>query len=383
MIRLTVPSIEEDDLQAVREVLLSGQLVQGRHVAAFEQGVADVVGTRHAIAVTNGTAALHMALLALDVGVGDIVLTTAYSWPATANVIELCGAQAAFVDIRPDTFNIDVGALEALLVRLMSTRETARRVKAILPVHAFGQLAEMPKILEIADRYGVPVVEDAACALGASLLGRQAGAWGIMGCFSFHPRKAVTTGEGGIITTNDAAIARRLRALRNHGLDPDAPMSDFVLPGFNNRMTEFQAALGLTQMRKLDRIIRARRLLASRYDALLRSSSLTTPHVAAESVPVYQSYVTLLPAAASDHRGAMIAELKTRGVETTIGTWHMPMISFFRARYGYKAGDFPATDDIFARALSLPLFESLVAEQQESVVAALRDVMSMNGVPQG
>src|SRR3972149_6872416 len=203
MIRLTIPSIEEDDLKATREVLESGFLVQGAQVAEFERSIASYVGVKHVVAVSNCTAALHLALLALDVRPGDLVLVTTYSWVATANVIELCGAQPVFVDIQPDTFNMDPERLAESLGRLMATAETARRVKAILPVHTFGQMADMTAITKIAEQYGVPVIEDAACSLGAKWEERQAGSWGVMGCFSFHPRKAITTGEGGALTTND------------------------------------------------------------------------------------------------------------------------------------------------------------------------------------
>jgi perosamine synthetase len=368
MIRLTIPSIEEDDLQAVREVLMSGYLVQGPTVAAFEQTVAAYVGARYAVAVSNCTAALHLALLALNIGPGDLVLVTAYSWPATANVIELCGAQPIFVDIRPDTFNLDPACLEKSLRRLMADTETARRVKAILPVHVFGQVADMPEILDLAGRYGLPVVEDAACALGATLHGRQAGTWGVMGCFSFHPRKAITTGEGGIITTHDPDLAHRLRSLRNHGLDPDASSPDFILPGFNYRMTEFQAALGLTQMAKLDRIVGARRRVAARYNELLLDTPLHKPTVNPDGEPVYQSYVVVLPQEVAPKRERMIHLLKSQGVETTIGTWHIPMTTYYRSRYGYRSGDFPTTDAIFACALTLPLFEGMEELQQSSIV---------------
>lgn len=375
MIRLTIPSIEEDDLAAVREVLASGFLVQGPRVAQFERAVADFVGVRHAVAVSNCTAALHLALLALDVRAGDLVIVTAYSYTATANAIELCGAQPVFVDIRPDTFNMDSDRLAETLARLAATPAVAGRVKAILPVHAFGQMAEMPAILAIADKYGVPVVEDAACALGATLDGRQAGAWGALGCFSFHPRKAITTGEGGLITTDRADLAWRLRALRNHGQDPDAAGVDFVMPGFNYRLTEFQAALGLTQMNKLTRIIAARRARAARYDALLMASPCQSPVVAPGSAPVYQSYVALLPRDAAAARVGLIARLRTEGIETTIGTWHMPLTTYFRTRYGYRPGDFPVADEVFARSLTLPLHESLSKTEQVEVIHRLDDIL--------
>ena len=178
MIRLTIPSIDDEDLKAVREVLASGHLVQGPQVAAFETRVAERAGTEFAVAVSNCTAALHLSLLALDIRAGDLVIVTAFSWVATANVIELCGAHPVFVDIRPDTFNMDPSSLESVLQRVMGNRETARRVKAILPVHAFGLMANMSEVMNLADRYDIPVVEDAACALGASLDERPAGSWG-------------------------------------------------------------------------------------------------------------------------------------------------------------------------------------------------------------
>jgi dTDP-4-amino-4,6-dideoxygalactose transaminase len=385
MIRLTIPSIEEDDLAAAREVLASGFLVQGPRVAQFERAVADYVGVRHAVAVSNCTAALHLALLALDVRAGDLVIVTAYSYTATANAIELCGAQPVFVDIRPDTFNMDPDRLTETLVRLAASSSVAGRVKAILPVHAFGQVAEMPAILAIADKYGVPVVEDAACALGATLADglsrRPAGAWGALGCFSFHPRKAITTGEGGLITTDRADLAWRLRALRNHGQDPDAAGVDFVMPGFNYRLTEFQAALGLTQMNKLGRIIAARRARAARYDALLTASPCQSPVVASGSAPVYQSYVALLPRDAAAARAGLIARLRAEGIETTIGTWHMPLTTYFRTRYGYRPGDFPVADEVFARSLTLPLHEQLTEAEQLQVVSRLGQALTAVGLP--
>ena len=371
MIRLTVPSIEQDDLAAVAEVLRSGYLVQGPRVRRLEETVEQLVGCRHAIAVSNGTAALHLALLALDVRPGDLVPVTAYSWIATANVIELCGAQPVFIDIERNTFNMDPEALAAALKPLAANRDTQRRLKAVLPIHAFGQVANMPELLRVAGQYSLPVIEDAACALGATLDGKQAGAWGTLGTFSFHPRKAVTTGEGGMVTTGDDQLAWKIRSLRNHGLDPNALSPDFVMPGFNYRLTEFQGALGVTQMAKLARIVEARRCLAGNYTRHLTGTPLQPPFVPAGSNPVYQSYVCLLPTEAAPHRQQIIHRLKERGVETTIGTWHMPLSSYFRARYGYSAGNFPVTDNIFARALTLPLHEALSAAEQLQVVEEL------------
>jgi dTDP-4-amino-4,6-dideoxygalactose transaminase len=376
VIRLTRPSIEADDLEAVRATLASGQLVQGPNVAAFERAIADLVGTAHAVAVTNCTAALQMALLALDVRAGDIVVVGAYSWPTTANVVELCGAMPVFVDIDPQTFNMHPGALRETLARLFRSRNVGSRVKAAIPVHTFGQIADMRAIGEVAAQYGVPLVEDAACALGASQDGRQAGAWGIMGCFSFHPRKAVTTGEGGAIATNDARLAAHLRALRNHGQDFEAGADDqFLMPGFNNRITEFQGALGVTQMAKAERIIRARRDLAARYDELLDPVFERRGARSPDERHVFQSYVVLLPKEVAPHRSGMITELRGRGVEAQIGTWHMPLITYYRSRYNHKVGEFPVSDEISARALTLPLYEGLLDEEQREVAQQLRKVI--------
>jgi perosamine synthetase len=381
MIRLTIPSIDEDDLQGVREVVASGYLVQGKRVAEFERGLAEYVGRHHAVAVSNGTAALHVSLLAQGVRPGDIVVVTAYSFTATANVVELCGAQPVFVDIQPDTFNLDPNCLADILNRLMSNGETARRVRAILPVHTFGQLADMPAILELAQRYEIPVIEDAACALGATLDGRQAGTWSSLGCFSFHPRKAITTGEGGFVTTDDAGLARKVRALRNHGQDPESAETDFVMPGFNYRMTEFQASLGSTQLKKLDRIVAARRARAAIYDTLLASTPFQAPQTHPGSAPVYQSYVILLPEHAAPARAEIIRRLKAHGIETTIGTWHMPLTRYFRTRYGYRRGDFPITDQVFDRSLALPLHEQLSSTEQEQVVRQLCETVASIGNP--
>ncbi|HEX8723393.1 MAG TPA: DegT/DnrJ/EryC1/StrS family aminotransferase [Pyrinomonadaceae bacterium] len=367
MIRLAVPSIGEEDLAAVREALASGYLVQGARVAAFEEAVAVYVGARHAVAVSNCTSALLLALMALGVGPGDRVGVTTYSWPATANVIALCGAEPVFVEIDAATYNMDPGRLEEALA--------CHELKAVLPVHAFGGMADMGRIMEAAGRRGVPVVEDAACALGAEQGGARAGTFGLMGCFSFHPRKAVTTGEGGVITTDDDALARRLRALRNHGQDPEAPAPDFILPGHNMRLTEFQAALGSTQLAKVERIIASRRAAAARYDELLGGGAVTTPRALEGTRHVYQSYVVLLPREAAPRRAEIIAALKARGVETTIGTYHMPLTSYFRGRGGFAPGDFPVTDDVAARALSLPLFEGITAEEQEAVASALEEAV--------
>jgi dTDP-4-amino-4,6-dideoxygalactose transaminase len=316
--------------------------------------------------------------LALDVHPGDQVVVTAYSYVATANVIELCGARPIFVDIQPDTFNMDPNRLEEALARLMSNDDTARKVRAILPVHTFGQVADMSAIMNLAGRYDLPVIEDAACALGAKWQKRKAGTWGKLGCFSFHPRKAITTGEGGIVVTNDFDLCRRLRTLRSHGFDSEEPLPELVTPGFNYRMTEFQAALGLVQLKKLDRIITTRRSRAAYYNDLLTDSSAEPPVVADDAYHIYQSYVTMLPQNMAERRDELIRHMRTEGIETQIGTYDLPMMTYYRNRYGFQAGDFPVTDSVYTRALTLPLHERIEPDEQQFVCRELQNYL-VNG----
>jgi len=369
MIRLAAPEISEEALQAVREVLTSGWLVQGKHVAAFEKSAAAFVDAEHAVAVNSGTSALHTALLALGVGPGDCVAVSAYSYTASANVIELCGATPLFVDIEPRTFNMDPAELERVL------QQANTPVAAIIVVHAFGQMADLDAIGEIAQRRGLPIIEDAACALGATWSGKPAGATTRMACFSFHPRKAITTGEGGMIVTADAQLAAASRALRNHGLDSDSPSPDFILPGLNYRMTEFQAVLGSAALQQLPTSIDRRRELAARYDELLEGT-VETPLVPPASGHVYQSYVTLLRGEIAARRADIIAAMAQRGVETTIGTWSIPMTTFYSQRYGYTEASFPVTTEVFKRSLSLPLHDKLTEEDQATVAQALTEVLA-------
>ena len=241
------------------------------------------------------------------------------------------------------------------------------RLDAVMPVHPFGQVADMAGLGSAAP--GVPVIEDAAAALGGRRDGTPAGSFGTFGCFSFHPRKALTTGEGGAVSTNDAALARTIRALRNHGLDPDAAAPDFVMAGLNYRMTDVQAALGVTQLAKFDRIVAGRRAAAERYDVLLAGSPVRSPVVADGSEPVWQSYITLLPSGVD--RDALIPRMREQHIEVQIGTYHMPLSTHFRERYGFGRGDFPVTDEVADRSLALPLSPTITADDQERVVERL------------
>ncbi|HEU5357699.1 MAG TPA: DegT/DnrJ/EryC1/StrS family aminotransferase [Gemmatimonadales bacterium] len=366
LIRLARPDIDDADIAAVAEVLRSGFLVQGPQVQAFESRIAEMAGAAHGVAVANCTAALQLALLVLDVGPGDAVAVGAYSWPASANVIALVGAEPVFVDIDPVSWTMRPDALKTALA-------THPHVKAVMPVHVFGAMADLPAICALAESRRLPVVEDAACALGASLAGRPAGGWGRVGCFSFHPRKSVTTGEGGVLVTSDPAVARRARALRNHGLDPDAAAPDFILPGYNLRLTEMQGALGVSQLRKFTRLLDRRREVAGWYAEALAGSDVTLQGAPAPEAHAYQAYVVLLPRGVQ--RDSAIAALRQAGIETTIGTHHQPLTSWFRTRGRHRPGDFPVTDDVAARALALPLHSALTRRDVDRVARALTQVL--------
>lgn len=364
MIRLTVPSIDEDDVSAVAEVLRSGFLVSGPKVKAFEDAYAEYLGVPHCVSVPNCTCALHLSLLALGVGAGDKVAVCTYSWPATANAIRVLGADPVFVEIEAEMFNMDPAALERTLAKHPA-------VKAVMPVHTFGGSADIEAIMAIAGKAGVPVVEDAACALGTEQGGKKAGTFGTFGCFSLHPRKAITTGEGGIVATHDKKLARDIKMLRNHGQDPDASRPDFVTFGFNLRLTELQGALGLSQLKKLERIIAARTAGAREYDRLLAGSEVRPPRSLPNSRHVYQSYVVLLPEDLAGKRDEVIAAMRKREIETTLGTYHMPLIRYYKEWGKFSPGDFPVTDDVASRAMTLPLYEGLPPSSQAAVVTAL------------
>jgi perosamine synthetase len=361
-IKLAVPSIDDADCQAVVDVLRSGYLVQGPRVADFEAALAGLIGSTEVVAVSNCTAALHLSLLALGIGAHSRVAVATYSWPATVNAIRLVGAEPVFVDIDSRSYGMDAAELQRVL--------EAGRIDAILPVHTFGGMCDIESLVRLASDAGVPLIEDAACALGASTNGVAAGAWGQLGCFSFHPRKAITTGEGGAISTSDAGLARRLKTLRNHGQDPLLPIghSAFVEPGYNLRLTEMQAALGLSQLAKFERILADRRRGAAVYDELLADTHVKAPEFLGESTHVYQSYVVLVPDAAT--RDATISRMREADIEVTIGTYHQPLIAHVE-QSGYRIGDFPVTDAVASRAVSLPLFEGITGEQQDRVISTL------------
>lgn len=363
-IPITRPIIGSEEQHAVAQVLASGFLVQGPKVAEFERMVAELVGVDHAVAVTNCTAALHLSLLALGVGAGDVVVVAPYSWVATANVIELCGATPRFVDIDPCTFNMSAAQLRDTLERAALVGE---RIAAIMPVHTFGNPAGISELAQIAADHGVPLIEDAACALGAVEAEMSAGSFGLMSCFSFHPRKIITTGEGGMLITSDERLASFARTYRNHGQEAHDGVVEFVAPGGNLRLTEMQGALGVEQMHRLAGLVAARGQLAAGYDEAV-SALGCVPQRRAGGAAV-QSYVCLVPDGfdAAD----VIAALRASDVEATIGTNAIPYTKYYRERYGCSDSDLPVTATVRDRAVTLPLFPGMTDRQQRRVIDEL------------
>ena len=349
-IRLARPDVGAEELEAVAEVIASGQLTMGPKVAELEAALRTVVGTAHAVAVSSGTAALHLAMLALRVGPRDEVLVPAYTFPATANAVELCGARAVLVDVDPDTFDVDVARV---------AEAVTPRTRAVLAVHLFGRPVDW-EALQTAVPQEVALVEDAAGALGARYRGQPCGALGLLACLSFHPRKIVTTGEGGAVTTDEEELADAVRRLRHHGIAARGDV-DIAEPGFNYRLPDLLCAIGIPQVERLEELLAARERVAAWYTERLEHLVLT-PAAAEGDRHGWQAYVVQL-----DRRDEALAGLRAAGIEAQIGTYAVNRLSAYRDR-----GSFPGADRAFARALALPFAASLSEEDVDRVCTALR-----------
>jgi perosamine synthetase len=375
------PLFGPEELRAVQRPLESGYVLQGPFVEEFEHRFADYVDARHAVASSSCTSALHLIVAALGVGPGDEVIVPAFTWVATANVVELMGGTPVFCDIDLATYNADAAQLESLVTE---------RTVGIIGVHLFGLAADIDALLDLCRRRGLWLAEDAACALGAWYRGRHVGTFGEVAAFSFHPRKSITTGEGGMVTTNDDSIAAATRSLRDHGSSRAAAvadeedaflLSDFPRVGFNFRMTDIQGALGCAQMDRLDEILARRREIAARYDELLAGFDvLETPAVPDDCVHGYQAYVCLYrpdePVPQNVERmhrdrNELMRELERAGIQTRQGT-HAPVLTaYYSQKYGLRPEQFPNAYAADRLSLALPLFPQLTDDEQSTVVAEL------------
>jgi dTDP-4-amino-4,6-dideoxygalactose transaminase len=375
-VQISLPATGEEEWLAVREPLQSGWLTQGPRVAAFEKAFAERHAAAHALATTSCTTALHLALAALDIGPGDEVIVPSFTWIATANAVLYCGATPVLCDVDPRTNNIDPQSVSTKLTE---------RTKAVMPVHLFGLCADMDALRAVLSSH-VKIVEDAACAAGASYRGVNAGSLGDAACFSFHPRKSITTGEGGMLTTNDPVLAARAEVFRNHGAAVSEEQrhlgpQPYLLPafeelGFNYRMTDLQAAIGLVQLGKLDRFIDERDRWARFYrDALADLYWLRQPVLPNNGRHAWQAYVTYVdPDTAPLPRNELMARLHERGVATRPGTHAIHLLGYYSERFGYRPEDFPGARDCERNTMAIPLHNRMTESDYAYVVDAIRSI---------
>jgi perosamine synthetase len=348
-VRLGRPDVGAAELDEVAGVFESGMLTMGPKVGEFEAALAEACEVEYALAVTSGTAALHLAVLALGLEPGDEILVPAYTFPATANVVALAGLKPVLVDVDPETMNVDPARVAV-----------GPRTKAILPVHLFGRPAALEELPD-----DLLVLEDAAGALGARRRGRACGGLGLLGCLSFHPRKIVTTGEGGAVTTSDDGIAEAVAALRNHGWQSLVP-PNMPSPGFNYRLSDILCAVGLPQMRRLDELLAERTRIAEGYAERLRELPVLLPRADEGDVHGWQAYVIQL-----DRRDEVLAGLRAQGIEAQIGTYALHLLGAYRDQ-----GAFPGAARVFERALALPFHTRLTEADLDRVAEALDKLVS-------
>lgn len=374
-IGISLPATGEEEWQAVREPLVSGWLTQGPRVAEFERQFAQRHAVPHALATTSCTTALHLILASLGIGPGDEVVVPAFTWVATANVVLYCGATPVFADVSRHTFNIDPQDV---------ARRVTPRTRAVIAVHLFGLCADISALRAVLPE-SVHIIEDAACAAGAALGDVPAGGLGTAAAFSFHPRKSITTGEGGMVTTRDPDLARRMDQLRNHGASVSEEqrhqgprpylLPDFNLLGFNYRMTDLQGAVGVVQLKKLDIYISERARMAQQYfEAFSNIAWLRMPATPAAGRHAWQAFVTYIdPALAPMPRNVLMEKLQERGIATRPGTHAVHLLGYYRDRFGFTPDDYPGARDCDQHTMAIPLHNRMTQSDLEYVVATIKE----------
>jgi len=363
-IPLSQPDIGQQEIDAVLEVLRSRRLALGPVREDFERAVADYVGTTQAVAVSSGTAALHLALAALDIGAGDEVITTPFSFVASANVILYQQAQPVFVDIDPVTWAIDVDRIEAAVTP---------NTRAILPVHVFGQTCPMDRIMSIADRHGLAVIEDACEALGGAYKGRRAGSFGQFGTFAFYPNKQITTGEGGMVVTSDPELAAVVRSLHNQGRNDSDEWLQHTRLGYNYRITEMSCAMGLAQMRRVDELLANRTAVARMYRERLAGDSRVT--LIQPGPDVQMSWFVMVIKLADNYtpqdRQRVLSVLREQGIGCGDYFPAIHLQTTYQQRLGSKRGDFAVCESVADRTLALPFHGRMTEQQVDAVCQTL------------
>lgn len=378
---MSSPDLTDADRQAVIEVINTPNLSLGPKVVEFEKAFCEYTGAKHAIAVNSGTAGLHLCVRAAGIGPGDLVITTPFSFVASTNALLFENAIPVFVDVDPKTGNLDVEQaadavkhIERYLPRKPKIEN--RELKALLPVDVFGQPAAMDKITAIAQEHGLKVIEDSCEALGATYKGRQAGTFGDYGIFAFYPNKQMTTGEGGIIITEDDQAAAFMRALRNQGRAPGDTWLSHTYLGYNYRLDEMSCALGITQLRRLDEMLTKREQVAAWYaERLAEIPGIEIPFIAPETTRM-SWFVYVIRVDGKIDRGAFAKRLEARGVPVRPYFLPIHLQPYMVERFGYRAGDFPVTEDLGRRGLAVPFSGVMTEEQVEYVCQALRAELS-------
>lgn len=363
-IRQADPYITKEDVEAVAKAVREKALSQGKYVQKFEEQFARYLGVKHAVAVSNGTAALHLALAAINIGPRDEVIMPSFSFVATASSALYQAAEPIFADIDPLTYNVNSDQIK---------KKITRKTKAIVPVHYAGQPADMDPILEVAQRHNLHIIEDAAEAHGALYKGKKAGSLGNLNCFSFYPNKNMTTGEGGIITTNDDELAEKMRMIRSHGQDQ---RYHHVMLGYNYRMTDIQASLGLVQLRRLDWVVQRKAEKAAYYTERIKemfADRIQTPYVAPYATHVYMFYTIRFKNQKT--RDKAIAKLEQESIETRIAFPPIHLQPLYQKLYGYKRGYLPTTEETSDTILCLPIYPHITQEQQDYVLSSLKEAL--------
>lgn len=392
-IPITKPFFDEREKAMVLKPLESGWLVQGPFVAEFEGLFAKFVGAKFAKATTSCTTALHLALEALGIGRGNQVVIPSFTYIASANAVEYTGAEVVFCDIDLRTFNIDVNKLEEIL-----KKDTKRKIKAIMAVNLFGLCADLPAIVNLAKRYNLKVIEDSACALGSYIGNKHSGTFGDMGCFSFHPRKAITTGEGGMVITDKKELSQKIAILRDHGASKSdiqrhkekggSLLPEFNLRGYNYRMTDLQGAIGVSQIKKAARILEGRKKIARLYDIELQGMpDLIIPHVPKKFIHSYQSYVCFFASDLSKlslkmvqklniHRNDFMMRLEKNGVSVRQGTHAVHTLGYYKNKYRLKDSDYFNSFAADRLSISLPVYAQMTKEEFGYVVSTIKQEIS-------
>lgn len=363
MIGIAAPVIEKEEIEAVNKVLESGVLAQGPKVVELETEFAAYCGSKYAVAVSSGTAAIHAALFVIGVGEGDEVITTPFSFIATANPIIMLGAEPVFVDIDPETFNIDPKKIE---------EKITKKTKAIMPVHLYGQPCDMAEIKTIADKHGLKVIEDACQAVGASYGNKKAGNLGDMACFSLYATKNIMCGEGGMITTNDENHVTAIKQFRQHGMSGPYQYEGL---GYNYRMTDLQAAIAVEQVKKIDRFTKQRQKNAAYFDNNLKTETgITLPAVAESRTHVYHQYTLRVV----EDRDGFVDALRAKDIGA--GVYYPKPLHLVDhiAKYGYKPGDYPETEKACKEVVSLPVHPGLSEDNLKSIVFAVKEVTDVS-----